>query len=71
MSVRLPAGTLRTVLGVVLVGAAMGFGSKAGLPIPPIAIAVVPAILAVIVLVDRFRNRVAGADADTEAQEPA
>ena len=70
LSVRLPAGTLRTVLGVVLIGAAMGLGSKAGLPIPPIAIAVVPVVLAVIVLVDRFRNRVARADADTEAQEP-
>ena len=34
MSVRLPAGTLRTVLGVVLVGASMGLASKAGLPIP-------------------------------------
>lgn len=70
LSVRLPAGTLRTVLGVVLIGAAMGLGSKAGLPIPPIAIAVVPVVLAVIVLVDRFRNRIARADADTEAQEP-
>src|SRR6185369_4698750 len=50
MSVRLPAGTLRTVLGVVLIGAAMGLGAKAGLPIPPWAIAVVPGILAVIVL---------------------
>ena len=70
MSVRLPAGTLRTVLGVVLVGAAMGLGSKAGLPIPPWAIAVVPGILAVIVLTDRFKHRVARADADTEAQEP-
>ncbi|MEA2347747.1 MAG: uncharacterized protein QOG62_1534, partial [Thermoleophilaceae bacterium] len=71
LSVRLPAGTLRTILGVVLIGAAMGLGSKAGLPIPPWAIAVVPGILAVIVLIDRFRNRVARADADTEAQEPA
>ena len=43
----LPAGTLRTILGVVLIGAAMGLGSKAG-AIPPWAIAVVPGILAVI-----------------------
>jgi uncharacterized membrane protein YfcA len=70
MSVRLPAGTLRTVLGVVLIGAAMGLGSKAGLPIPPWAIAVVPGIIAVIILWQRFRNRVHRSDADTVAQEP-
>jgi uncharacterized protein len=70
MSIRLPAGTLRTVLGVVLIGAALGLGSKAGLPIPPLAIALVPAILAVIVLWERFRNRVQRSDADTVAQEP-
>lgn len=71
MSVRLPAGTLRTVLGVVLIGAAMGLGSKAGLPIPPYAIAVVPCILAVIVLWDRFRNPIPRSAADTVAKEPA
>ncbi len=70
MSVRLPAGTLRTVLGVVLIGAAMGLGSKAGLPIPPWAIAVVPGILAAIVLWERFRNRVHRHEADTVAQYP-
>lgn len=71
MSVRLPAGTLRTVLGVVLIGAAMGLGSKAGLPISPGAIAAVPCILAVIILWQRFRDRVPRAGADTEAKEPA
>ncbi|MBK6423259.1 MAG: sulfite exporter TauE/SafE family protein [Gemmatimonadetes bacterium] len=70
LSVRLPAGTLRTVLGVVLIGAAMGLGSKAGLPIPKEAIAVVPAVLAAIVLWQRFRDRVPRAAADTVAQEP-
>lgn len=70
LSIRLPAGTLRTVLGVVLIGAAMGLGSKAGLPIPPWAIAAVPGILAAIVLGERFRNRVPRAGADTVAQEP-
>jgi hypothetical protein len=70
MSVRLPAGTLRTILGVVLIGAAMGLGSNAGLPIPPWAIAVVPGILAVIVLWERFRNRVHRHEADTVAQYP-
>ncbi len=70
MAVRLPAGTLRTVLGVVLIGAAMGLGSKAGLPIPPYAIAAAPILIAVIVLYKRFTDPVARADADTVAQEP-
>lgn len=70
LSVRLPAGTLRTVLGVVLIGAAMGLGSKAGLPISPASIAAVPVILAVIILWSRFRDKVPRAIADTEAREP-
>ena len=70
MSVSLPAGTLRTVLGVVLIGAALGLGSKAGLPIPPFVIALVPAMLGGVVLWERFRHRVSRAAADTEAQEP-
>ncbi len=70
MSIRLPAGTLRTVLGVVLIGAALGLGAKAGLPIPTGVIAGIPIILAAIVLWERFRNRVRRADADTVAQEP-
>lgn len=70
MSVRLPAGTLRTVLGVVLIGAAMGLGAKAGLPIPREAIAAVPCILAAIVLWRRFADRIPRADADTVAKEP-
>jgi uncharacterized membrane protein YfcA len=70
MSVRLPAGTLRTVLGVVLIGAAMGLASKAGLLIPPAGIAAVPLLLAVIVLWRRFRDRVPRDLADTEAKEP-
>jgi uncharacterized membrane protein YfcA len=69
MSVRLPAGTLRTVLGVVLVGAAMGLGSKAGLPISPWTIAAVPLVIAAVVLWQRFADRVPRAEADTEAKE--
>jgi uncharacterized membrane protein YfcA len=71
MSIRLPAGTLRTVLGVVLIGAAMGLGAKAGLPIAPGAIAAVPVVLAAVVLWRRFSDRVPRRDADTEAKEPA
>jgi uncharacterized protein len=70
LSIRLPAGTLRTVLGVVLIGAAMGLGSKAGLPISPKAIGAVPLVLAAIILWGRFRDRVPRAAADTVAQEP-
>jgi uncharacterized membrane protein YfcA len=69
MSVRLPAGTLRTVLGVVLIGAAMGLGSKAGLPISPWTIAAVPLVIAAVVLWQRFADRVPRAQADTEAKE--
>jgi uncharacterized membrane protein YfcA len=69
MSVRLPAGTLRTVLGVVLIGAAMGLGSKAGLPISPWTIAAVPLVIAAVVLWQRFADRVPRAQADTEAQD--
>jgi hypothetical protein len=69
-SVRLPAGTLRTVLGVVLIGAAMGLGAKAGLPIPPALMIVVPMALAVLVLWRRFQDRVPRREADTEAREP-
>lgn len=70
MSIRLPAGTLRTVLGVVLIGAALGLGAKAGLPIPGAVIAGIPLVLAAIVLWERFRKPVRRADADTVAQAP-
>ena len=70
LSIRLPAGTLRTVLGVVLIGAAMGLGSKAGLPISPKAIAAVPLVLAAVILWSRFRDRIPRHVADTVAQEP-
>ena len=66
LSVRLPAGTLRTILGVVLVGAGLGLASKAGAPIPPAVIGAVPAILGVLVLWERFRDRVPREKADTE-----
>jgi hypothetical protein len=70
MSVRLPAGTLRTILGVVLIGAALGLGSKAGLPIPPLMMAAIPLLLGAIVLWQRFRHPVPRSSADTEAKEP-
>jgi uncharacterized membrane protein YfcA len=67
LSVRLPAGTLRTILGVVLIGAGLGLASKAGAPIPPYVIAGAPAIIGALVIYERFRDRVRREDADTEA----
>jgi hypothetical protein len=44
-----PVGTLRTVLGVVLIGGGLGLLSKAGAPIPAPAIAGAPLIIACLV----------------------
>ena len=41
-----PVGTLRTVLGVVLIGGGLGLLSKAGAGIPPVLIAGVPIVIA-------------------------
>ena len=71
MSVRLPAGTLRTILGVVLVGAGLGLSSKAGAPVPPTVIAGVPVIIGALVLWERFRDRVPRQRADTELPSDA
>jgi uncharacterized membrane protein YfcA len=66
LSVKLPAGTLRTILGVVLIGAGLGLSSKAGAPIPPAVIGAVPFVLGALVLGQRFRDRVPRSQADTE-----
>jgi uncharacterized membrane protein YfcA len=47
-SVRVPTATLRTALGVVLIGAGLGLATKAGADIPPVLLAGVPLILAVV-----------------------
>jgi uncharacterized membrane protein YfcA len=44
-----PVATLRTVLGVVLIGGGLGLLSKAGVGIPPPVIAGVPIVIAVLV----------------------
>jgi uncharacterized membrane protein YfcA len=46
MSVRIPVATLRTALGIVLLGAGLGLATKAGADIPPAIIAGVPLLLA-------------------------
>jgi uncharacterized protein len=66
LSVRIPAGTLRTVLGVVLIGAGLGLASKAGAPIPPVVIGVVPVAIGALVIGQRLRDRVPRRKADTE-----
>ncbi|HEX8742638.1 MAG TPA: sulfite exporter TauE/SafE family protein [Thermoleophilaceae bacterium] len=56
-----PVGTLRTVLGVVLIGGGLGLLSKAGAAIPPVLIAGVPVVIGLIAggppLVRRLRER--------------
>jgi uncharacterized protein len=49
LSVRVPVGTLRLGLGIVLIGAALGLLSKAGAGIPPAVIAAAPVLLALVV----------------------
>ncbi len=48
-SVRLPVATLRTALGIVLVGSALGLLSKAGVGVPAPLLAAVPVVLAAVV----------------------
>ena len=47
-SVRVSTSTLRTALGVVLVGAGLGLATKAGADIPPVLLAAIPLVLAVV-----------------------
>jgi len=53
-SVRLPVGSLRLGLGIVLIGAALGLLSKAGAGIPVPVIAAAPVLLALIVAWQQF-----------------
>ena len=61
-SVRIPVATLRTALGLVLVGAGLGLASKAGADVPAAVIAAVPVALAALLggqaLVRRWRPTV-------------
>jgi uncharacterized membrane protein YfcA len=66
-SVRLPVATLRTALGIVLIGAGLGLLTKAGFGVPAPVLASVPVILALAIgaqqLVRRMRRPVVGPDA--------
>jgi uncharacterized protein len=56
-SVRIPVGVLRTVLGVVLVGAGLGLATKAGLDVPTPVLAAVPVLIAALALAPWLRER--------------
>jgi uncharacterized protein len=63
-SVRIPTGTLRTALGVVLIGSGLGLLAKAGTAVPAAALAAVPILIAALVVGQALRRRrrpVAGA----------
>jgi uncharacterized membrane protein YfcA len=49
LSITTPVALLRTALGVIMIGAALGLLSKAGAGIPPAVLAGVPALLIVVV----------------------
>jgi uncharacterized membrane protein YfcA len=55
-SLRTPVATLRTGLGVILVGASLGLLSKAGVDIPAIVLAAVPLLLLVLVATPPIRR---------------
>jgi uncharacterized membrane protein YfcA len=57
LSVRVPVGTLRLGLAVVLIGSALGLLSKAGAGIPAAVIAGAPVLLALLVSVQYFGRR--------------
>ena len=67
-SIQIPAGTLRTVLGVVLIGAGLGLATKAGLDVPAPVLAAVPVAIALLVLGPRMGRRRRAAP-PAEAQE--
>ncbi|MBA3422661.1 MAG: sulfite exporter TauE/SafE family protein [Thermoleophilaceae bacterium] len=56
-SVRIPAATLRTVLGVVLVGAGLGLATKAGLDVPTPVLAAIPILIVLAALGPRLLTR--------------
>jgi uncharacterized protein len=57
LSVRVPLATLRTGLGVVLIGAGLGLASKAGAGIPVAVIAIFPLILGALIAAPAVRRR--------------
>jgi uncharacterized membrane protein YfcA len=56
-SIRIPQGTLRTALGIVMIGAGLGIASKAGAEIPAPVLAAVPVLLAIVVIGQQLAGR--------------
>jgi uncharacterized protein len=56
-SVRTPVAALRTGLGVIMIGAALGLLSKAGAEIPGFVLAAVPLLLFAVITAPHVRNR--------------
>ena len=48
LAVRLPVGTMRATLAIVLIAAGLGLLSKAGVDVPPVAVIGVPVLLALL-----------------------
>jgi uncharacterized protein len=70
-SVRLPAATLRTVLGVVLAGAGLGLLAKGGADVPEPVLAAVPTLVALLILGSWIRARRRGRGAAVLDKVPA
>ena len=56
-SVRVPVGTLRTVLAVVLIGSGLGLLSKAGTPVPAPVLGAVPVVVAALLAAQVLARR--------------
>jgi uncharacterized protein len=56
-SIRIPQGTLRTALGIVMIGAGLGIATKAGAEIPAPVLAAVPVILVLVVIGQHMAGR--------------
>ena len=57
LAVRLPVATMRATLAIVLIAAGLGLLSKAGVDVPPAAIAITPALLACLTWVVHLLRR--------------
>jgi len=60
LTLKVPAGVLRSTLGLVLIGAGLGLLTKAGVGIPGVVIAVFPVAVAVIMMTVLVRDRRGG-----------
>lgn len=69
-SVQLPPATLRTVLGVVLIGAGLGLATKAGLDVPVPLLAAVPVAIAIVALAPPLLRRRRERRATAAGREP-